>query len=261
MEYFPCNLYEVIRYYRKKQMDFPNFLGKVYSYQLFRAIAYLDNLSISHRDIKPQNILIELKNHKLVLCDFGSAKMISKESRSIAYICSRFYRAPELILGFESYTTSVDIWSVGCVIGEMFLGEPMFKGNDNKTQMIEIMKLLGTPSDEEVKIMTGNNEKIFKFSEYEKVDFKIFLGGTDVVLIDLLEKVLVYDYEKRMKPIDALLHPYFDELRESKLTINGKDLVDFFDFGEEELGKDYQFMLRDLVPGWWRKFRISGLDN
>jgi len=109
MDYVPETLYRVLRYYRKKGMDFPDPLGKIYSYQMFRSLAYIHALAIVHRDIKPQNILIDTANHRLVLCDFGSAKKIEAGEKSVAYICSRYYRAPELILGQDKYGASIDI--------------------------------------------------------------------------------------------------------------------------------------------------------
>lgn len=97
-------------------------LVKLYAYQIFRALAYIHSLSIVHRDIKPQNLLVDPLSHQLKLCDFGSAKKIVKGEKNVAYICSRYYRAPELIFGATEYTSAVDVWSAGCVIGELLLG-------------------------------------------------------------------------------------------------------------------------------------------
>ena len=76
MDYIPDTLYKILRFYYKKNTDFPNPLGKIYSYQMLRSLAYIHSLNICHRDIKPQNILINMADHKLVLCDFGSAKRL-----------------------------------------------------------------------------------------------------------------------------------------------------------------------------------------
>ena len=77
MDYFPDNLYRICRYYPKNGIKFPEALGRIYSWQLFRALAYTHALGICHRDVKPQNILVDTSNHKIVLCDFGSAKKIN----------------------------------------------------------------------------------------------------------------------------------------------------------------------------------------
>jgi len=85
-----------------------------------------------HRDIKPQNLLVDPTNHVLKICDFGSAKVYSNEpgNVSVPYMQSRFYRAPELIFGCVDYNNAIDIWSVGCVISEIITGEPLFQGKD-----------------------------------------------------------------------------------------------------------------------------------
>ncbi len=98
MEYIPDTLYKIIKFYSRKQYKFPFALGKIYAYQLLRSLSYLHAKGICHRDIKPHNILVELKLHRLVLCDFGTAKYIKPNVPSVSYICSRYYRAPELIL-------------------------------------------------------------------------------------------------------------------------------------------------------------------
>ena len=88
---------------------------------------------IAHRDLKPQNMLIDPDTQKLVLCDFGSAKRLSNlNETSVPYICTRFYRAPELLLGNDKYGIEIDLWAVGCVIAEMFRGgKSLFEGEDN----------------------------------------------------------------------------------------------------------------------------------
>jgi len=94
-------------------------------------------------------LLIDPTCHILKVCDFGSAKKLSEESKqSVSYICTRYYRAPELMFGSREYTTAIDIWSAGCVIAELLLGEPLFKGEMPHSQLIEIIKKLGSPTEE-----------------------------------------------------------------------------------------------------------------
>jgi len=95
MDYIPETMYRVLRYYVKMKMPFPDALGKIYSYQMFRSLAYVHGLGICHRDIKPQNVLVDTHTHRVVMCDFGSAKKLNPGETSVAYICSRYYRAPE----------------------------------------------------------------------------------------------------------------------------------------------------------------------
>jgi len=126
MDYIPQNLYQILRYYRKHKKTLPPILVKLYSYQLLRSIAYIHGIGICHRDIKPPNILIDPSTHMLKLCDFGSAKKLSPSSNfylffglyikgepNVSYICSRHYRAPELIFGATQYDCAIDVWSVG----------------------------------------------------------------------------------------------------------------------------------------------------
>ena len=94
-------------------MALPLLYVKLYLYQLSRALSHIHSLGICHRDIKPQNLLVNPVNQQLKLCDFGSAKALVKGEPNVSYICSRYYRAPELIFGSTDYSTAIDIWSQG----------------------------------------------------------------------------------------------------------------------------------------------------
>lgn len=145
MNYFPLNLHQAIK---KKELN--PMSTKLFIYQILRGLNYLSTLSIAHRDIKPHNILIDLVKNKSVICDFGSAKKLVSGEPNLAYICSRCYRAPELIFGATDYTCQIDMWSAGCVFVEMINGAPPFLGDTQIDQLIEIIKVLGTPSKVDV---------------------------------------------------------------------------------------------------------------
>ena len=125
-------------------------LVKLYTYQAFKALAYIHALGICHRDIKPQNLLVNPETHVLKVCDFGSAKRLEKNVINVSYICSRYYRAPELIFGATSYLHCIDVWSVGCVAAELLLGQPLFPGDSGVDQLVEIIKVLGTPTRDQI---------------------------------------------------------------------------------------------------------------
>lgn len=123
-------VYRINAQFKKLNQPVHPILQKLYSYQLLRGLAYIHNEGVMHRDIKPQNLLVDPTCHILKICDFGSAKKYKEEDASIAYITSRYYRAPELIFGNTKYDTKIDIWSAGCVIAEVVLGEPLFRGEN-----------------------------------------------------------------------------------------------------------------------------------
>ena len=145
MDYFPCNLYESLQKYKNKG-EISRLKLKVLAYQMFRGLLYLESISIAHRDMKPQNILVNDNTWNLLICDFGSAKRLVPGEPNLAYICSRCYRAPELIFGSTNYTTQIDMWAAGCIIVEMITLEPIFRSDSNIDQLVEIIKILGTPT-------------------------------------------------------------------------------------------------------------------
>lgn len=113
LEYVPETVYSISRHHQKSKMALPLLYVKLYLYQLSRALSHIHALGICHRDIKPQNLLVNPENQQLKLCDFGSAKALVRGEPNVSYICSRYYRAPELIFGSTDYSTAIDIWSQG----------------------------------------------------------------------------------------------------------------------------------------------------
>ena len=221
MEYVPQTLSDLISQNRKNHTKFDDLVLKIFSYQMLKCIGYLHSLGICHRDIKPQNILIDPADYTLKLCDFGCAKHLVQTESNIAYICSRFYRPPELVVGATIYTTQVDVWSMGCVIAELVLNKPIFAGKSATDQFLEIMKILGTPSYEQIKCMNDKFKGISKLPKIEPKSWKdVFKNKTnDELFIDLVSKLLVYEPSKRLSPYQALLHPYFDDLKNKDAKI------------------------------------------
>lgn len=217
MECLPSNLQNEIKFYRQSKYTIPYPHMKAYTFQIARAMLYLHGLNISHRDIKPSNILVDPSTVRLKICDFGSAKQLEPNQPSVSYICSRYYRAPELIVGCTIYTTKIDIWGLGCVIAEMFLGKPIFQGQSSELQLKEISKLLGPPpktfffkSNPQYR---GNmfSTKLFSCSIKER--FEQIFSNSPPDVINLLLKVLIYDPEFRASARSIMLHPFFDELK------------------------------------------------
>jgi serine/threonine protein kinase len=184
-------------------------------------------------------LLIDPVTGVLKLCDFGSAKQLVKGEPNVSYICSRYYRAPELIFGSTKYTTSIDVWSLGCVLGELLIGQPLFPGETSVDQLVEIVRVLGTPTKQEIEAMNKNYTE-FKFPQVKHNPWnKVFQDRKPEApkeAVELLQQFLKYDPLERVLPLDALAHPFFDELRDPKARLpNGKPLPPLFDFTQDEL--------------------------
>ncbi|KAH3678316.1 hypothetical protein WICMUC_001597 [Wickerhamomyces mucosus] len=244
MECLPETLQLEIRCYHNSMLELPLKHIKLYTYQIARAMLYLHALGICHRDIKPSNILVDPSTGILKICDFGSAKKLEPQQPSVSYICSRYYRAPELIVGCQYYSTQIDIWGLGCVIAEMLLRKPIFQGDDPILQLREIAKLLGPPDK---RFLFNSNPKyvgpLFSrplFSGKVSQRFQKVLGNAGEKGIDLLMKVLVYEPENRLSPRRILAHEFFDDLRiDNKFVPRGSpnpvNLPKLFNFSNFEL--------------------------
>ncbi|XP_004288335.1 PREDICTED: glycogen synthase kinase-3 homolog MsK-3-like [Fragaria vesca subsp. vesca] len=253
LEYVPETVHRVIKHYSKMNQRMPLIYVKLYSYQICRALAYIHNtIGLCHRDIKPQNLLVNPHTHQLKICDFGSAKILVKGEPNISYICSRYYRAPELIFGATEYTTAIDIWSAGCVLAELLLGQPLFPGESGVDQLVEIIKVLGTPTREEIKCMNPNYTE-FKFPQIKAHPWhKIFHKRMPAEAVDLVSRLL--QYSPNLRSTAALVHPFFDELRDPNTRLpNGRFLPPLFNFKAHELKGVPAEMIVKLIPDHARK--------
>lgn len=258
LEYVPETVYSISRQHSKAKIALPLLYVKLYLYQLSRALSHIHSLGICHRDIKPQNLLVNPETQQLKLCDFGSAKALVKGEPNVAYICSRYYRAPELIFGSTDYTTAIDVWSQGCVGAELLLGQPLFPGDSGVDQLVEIIKVLGTPTREEISSMNSNYTE-FKFPQIKACQWrKVFRSKTPEDAMDFIASTLAYAPEERVKPLDGCAHPFFDELRNPSTKLpTGKELPPMFDFTQHELNSSPD-ILRKLIPDHLRNQMDNG---
>lgn len=238
LQYMPTTLYLEIRRLKKagKLLDFMD--TRSYALQLCAGLNYIHTLGICHRDIKPQNVLIDPVKRSLKVCDFGSAKMLEPGQPNIAYICSRYYRAPELVFGAEEYTTAIDIWSAGCVVAECVLATPIFAGSSMIEQLGEIIRVLGTPTQEEILLMNPNYDG-FKLPRKTRVDWKkVFRpdkrGQKVLELVAFVQGFLQYVPTKRPTAKQAMQHAFFAPLKKAGAKYsNGQPVQDFSDlFGQ-----------------------------
>jgi serine/threonine protein kinase len=254
LDYVPETVYRVSRHYTKMKQTLPPIYVKLYIYQLCRSLAYIHSQGICHRDIKPQNLLLDPQSGILKLCDFGSAKVLVKSEPNVSYICSRYYRAPELIFGSTTYNTAIDIWSMGCVLAELLLGQPLFPGESGVDQLVEIIKVLGTPTREQIQAMNEHYTE-FKFPQIKAHPWnRVFRSRTPPEAIDLVSRILQYDPTSRVSPLEACAHPFFDELRDPNTVLpSGRKLPisRLFNFTSAEM-TGYSHLYSKLVPEWAR---------
>ncbi|PRW61072.1 shaggy-related kinase epsilon [Chlorella sorokiniana] len=249
LEYVPDTVYRINKHYTKNEQRMPIILVKLYTYQMLRALAHIHSVGVCHRDIKPQNLLVNINTHALKLCDFGSAKTLVRGEPNISYICSRYYRAPELIFGATDYTCAIDVWSVGCVMAELLLGSPLFPGESGVDQLVEIIKVLGTPSREEIHAMNPNYTE-FKFPQIKAHPWsKVFSKRMPADAVDLVSKLLVYSPTQRSTALEAMRHSFFDELRDPACRLpNGRPLPPLFNWLPNELAQASPELYAALQP-------------
>ncbi|XP_051726609.1 mitogen-activated protein kinase 12 isoform X1 [Ctenopharyngodon idella] len=182
-------------------------------YQILRGLKYIHAAGIIHRDLKPGNLAIN-EECELKILDFGLARQA--DSEMTGYVVTRWYRAPEVILSWMHYTQTVDIWSVGCIMAEMLLGKPLFKGNDHLDQLMEIMKITGTPTKEFTGKLQSEDARnyIAKLPKLRKRDLRTLLPNVNPQAINVLDSMLLLDPESRITAAEGLALPFFSEFRE-----------------------------------------------
>ena len=247
-ELLSCNLYELLRNTNFRGISLN--LTRKFARQVLKTLHFLRSLQdpIIHCDLKPENILLcHPRRSAVKVIDFGSA--CTQNDRMYSYIQSRFYRSPEVMMGLP-YGPAIDMWSLGCILGEMHTGEPLFSGRDTQDQMRRIYEMMGMPPEKLIDSSPDKNrDNLFHRSEGRWM-FKYKAGQTrgdgsggpgetlarqleDVLgvrtggpggrrrgeaghtpahyqlFLDLLQRMLRYDPEQRLTPLDALSHPFF----------------------------------------------------
>ncbi|KAG5965595.1 negative regulator of the PHO system [Claviceps cyperi] len=189
----------------------PNVI-KSFMYQLLKGIEFCHHNRVLHRDLKPQNLLINSKG-VLKLGDFGLARAFGIPVNTFSNeVVTLWYRAPDVLLGSRTYNTSIDIWSAGCIMAEMFTGRPLFPGTTNEDQIVRIFRIMGTPTERTWPGISQFPEYKPTFQMYATQDLRSILHAIDPVGIDLLQRMLQVRPELRISAHDALQHPWFSDL-------------------------------------------------
>jgi cyclin-dependent kinase len=190
-----------------------NKISKEFCFQLLIGIKYCHKKGIMHRDLKPQNLLIE-NGSKLKIADFGLSRNFSIPIGKFTHeVVTLWYRSPEILLGAKCYSTPIDLWSIGCILVEMLTGRPCFCGENELEQLLAIFRILGTPD-------TKNWPCISEFRDWhdfpkwvpEKLESIFPYLETDA--INLLKSFLRLDPMKRITANKAIESPFFDEIRD-----------------------------------------------
>ena len=185
---------------------------KSFMYQLLQGIAFCHDNRVLHRDLKPQNLLINNKG-QLKLADFGLARAFGIPVNTFSNeVVTLWYRAPDVLLGSRTYNTSIDIWSAGCIMAEMYTGRPLFPGTTNEDELQKIFRLMGTPSERSWPGISQFPEYKPNFHIYATQDLRLILPQIDQQGLDLLGRMLQLRPEMRISAKDALNHAWFRDL-------------------------------------------------
>lgn len=196
---------------------------RYYIFEILKALDYCHSQGIMHRDVKPHNVMIDHENRKLRLIDWGLAEFYHPGREYNVRVASRYYKGPELLVDLQLYDYSLDIWSLGCMLaGMVFRKEPFFHGQDNYDQLVKIARVLGTD---------GLFAYLDKYNQELDPHFDHILGRhsrkawskfvtsenqhlVSLDVLDLIDRMLVYDHAQRILPKEAMQHSYFAQIRD-----------------------------------------------
>lgn len=185
-------------------------------YQILRGLKYIHSANVLHRDLKPSNLLLNT-TCDLKICDFGLARVADPDHDHTGflteYVATRWYRAPEIMLNSKGYTKSIDIWSVGCILAEMISNRPLFPGRHYLDQLNHILSVLGSPSEEDLNCIMNVKARTYLQSlpTKPKIPWTQLMGDADPLALNLLDRMLTFNPNRRITVEEALAHSYFSQ--------------------------------------------------
>jgi len=214
---------EDLRKFLNRRLSEMKFLSstevKSFMFQLVRGADFCHGNGVLHRDLKPQNLLID-RYGRLKLADFGLARVYATPFREFTHkVVTLWYRAPELLFGEQTYSTSVDTWSIGCVFAELVNCRPLLPGTSEIDQIHTLFRALGSPYETIWPGVLSLQSKfdLAQFPVYEAPGIRNLVSGLNEAGIDMLQKMLVYDPKARVNCDECLCHPYFSDFDSSSL--------------------------------------------
>jgi len=186
---------------------------KLFLFQLLRGLSYCHSRRILHRDLKPQNLLINERG-ELKLADFGLARAKSVPTKTYSNeVVTLWYRPPEVLLGLTEYSSHIDMWGVGCIFYEMATGRPLFPGSTVEDELQLIFKVLGSPTEETWPGISQSDELAsYKFPTYSPEPLISHAPRLDANAISLITSFLLFEYRRRISAVSSVKHPYFHSL-------------------------------------------------
>jgi cyclin-dependent kinase-like len=212
-EYVDRNLLEILE---QQPNGFDQQLVKKFIYQLCKSIIYIHSIDMIHRDIKPENILVT-NDLQVKVCDFGFTRSLPQKGGILTdYVATRWYRAPELLLGCTNYGKEIDFWAVGCIMGEITDGKAMFPSENELEQLYMIQKLFGSLPQNMLEMFSTNPRftgyKLDQVQKPETLERKYY-GRLNKQAFSFMKALLKLDPRERLSGTDVLYHSYFDDLR------------------------------------------------